>query len=290
MHLKIGKDGGNGVSGLEVNGVVEEDMFVLEDSDDEAEDSDMRRTPNAPPADAPPPYLPVDPPPIDEGLIKAPAHDADPTGSALEPGGTVEPLPVVANGNEIGGASSRSSIPLRHYITPGDTLSGLSLKYGVDARRLARMNKLPPSTLSTTPHLLHTRQYLDLPPSSRVPSSSTTPPFGAEQVRVRERAEKRFAFVTKEVDYRIAKAYVALAEGDLELDGGVKKVEGKPAVEIGAEGLAVDSYLDDTEWEEAERRAGRKPQVLGFPYFKADATRNPSSSGRWWRSSGTLKA
>lgn len=111
----------------------------------------------------------------------------------------------------------------------------------------------------------------------------------------RERAEKRFAFVTKEVDYRVAKAYVAIADefGDSDdaSDGG-----GETAIRAGAggdegtekkrasrrvgkesastsgsslfprstEARAVDRYLEDEEWEQRELRAGRPPRLPSF--------------------------
>ena len=106
-----------------------------------------------------------------------------------------------------------------------------------------------------------------------------------ERARARERAEKRFAFVTKEVDYRIAKAYVAIADefsdddywdipGDVMAD---KKEEMlRTTAGDGAEGgdikgtnrnveaRAIERYLDDDEWEQAELRAGRTPRPASF--------------------------
>jgi len=139
---------------------------------------------------------------------------------------------------------------------------------------LARLNKLPPSTLSTTPHLLHTRQYLDLPVSllsSELPV--LPPPPGEDERRARERAEKRFAFVTKELDYRIAKTYVALAEDDLcsGYELGMKKERSELIRGHGTsrslESRAVDAYLDDVEWEEAERKASRGAAIREFPFY-----------------------
>ncbi|KAF8340592.1 uncharacterized protein EI90DRAFT_2887234, partial [Cantharellus anzutake] len=155
----------------------------------------------------------------------------------------------------------------RYYIQPGDTLSGISLRFGFDGRKLARLNKLPPSTLNTTPHLLHTRQFLNLPSNISLPATPPLPP-GEEERRARERTEKRFAFVTKEIDYRIAKAYVALAEQDDHSKSEVMAKEGgKSAGNVGSslESRAVDAYLDDTEWEEEERRDGRGPFIQEFP-------------------------
>lgn len=82
-----------------------------------------------------------------------------------------------------------------------------------------------------------------------------------EAQRVRERAEKKLQTLTKEVDWRVAKVYVALAEtatpyhmdqhdlkrkelgsGNLDRDR-TGKGKGK------LESMAVDAYLDDDEWE-----------------------------------------
>ncbi|KAI5119327.1 hypothetical protein M0805_000557 [Coniferiporia weirii] len=64
-------------------------------------------------------------------------------------------------------ATSAGSAPRTHRVQKGDTLRGLALRYAVDAYALCRLNGLPPSTLGTTPYLLHTRATLVLPPSSK---------------------------------------------------------------------------------------------------------------------------
>jgi hypothetical protein len=172
---------------------------------------------------------------------------------------------------------------------------------------LARLNHLPASTLTTTPHLLHTRRYLTLPANARILFSILNHNYastnnddddtellvlGREKEReraralARERAEKRFAFVTKEVDYRVAKAYVAIADefGDDESDfprGEIanereEKKEKKfwTTTEDGRvggrgsnrslEARAIDRYLDDEEWEQQELKAGRSSRLPSF--------------------------
>ncbi|KIK10115.1 hypothetical protein K443DRAFT_81248 [Laccaria amethystina LaAM-08-1] len=52
---------------------------------------------------------------------------------------------------------------LKYYVARNDTLRGIALRLGVEGRELCRLNNLPPSTLSTTPHLLHTRTFIMLP-------------------------------------------------------------------------------------------------------------------------------
>lgn len=151
---------------------------------------------------------------------------------------------------------------------------------GTQGRRLARLNNLPPSVLSTTPHLLHTRRFLTIPHNAR---TKTLGPLGdapddidaealarREKERKRELAAKRFAFVTKEVDYRVAKAYVAIADefsSDEDKDKeSIASKEGPTRRIVGdnVESRAVGRYLEDEEWEAGELAAGRAPRPPGF--------------------------
>ena len=133
------------------------------------------------------------------------------------------------------------------------------------------MNNLPPSTLSTTPHLLHTRASIILPPSSKLPSTHKVD-REAEARRVRERAEKRLQMLTREVDWRVAKAYVSLADGPDEETAYSAKY--KETGGIGAntlEARAADQYLEDQEWEEEQRRASKRISVQSLPLFRGRA-------------------
>ena len=161
------------------------------------------------------------------------------------------------------------------------------------------------------PHLLHTRAFLLFPPSTK-PHPLLKQDTEDEESKadiVRKRAEKRLQILTKEADWRIAKAYVALAEDDYEdrerLDPRKEKTQEKTAGATSSgsaarmlEARAIDSYLDDENWEEAERRAGRGVLVPKFPLFprqvggsvkgKTSSTSNvhvPGLSGnwRWWQ-------
>ncbi|KAG7447334.1 uncharacterized protein BT62DRAFT_980348 [Guyanagaster necrorhizus] len=158
--------------------------------------------------------------------------------------------------------------PPKYYIKRTDTLQGIALRFDVDGRELCRLNSLPPSTLFITPHLLHTREFLLLPPSSlpKLKLSDSQPKSSRET----ERAEKRLQVLTKEVDWRIAKAYVALAG---EIDSDSKSKQPAPTVEA----RAISRYLDDEEW---ERREGGPAAIQRFPYsdFEAEALRKRS----WW--------
>lgn len=104
-----------------------------------------------------------------------------------------------------------------------------------------------------------------------------------ERIRARERAEKRFAFVTKELDHCIAKAYVAITDDfsdddywDIPGDGMADIKEKMLRTTAGdgegegsnrnVEARAIERYLDDDEWEQAELRAGRTPRPASFTF------------------------
>ncbi|KIY64786.1 hypothetical protein CYLTODRAFT_401441 [Cylindrobasidium torrendii FP15055 ss-10] len=153
--------------------------------------------------------------------------------------------------------------PLRYFIKRSDTLQGIALRFSVDGRDLCRINNLPPSTLTLTPHILHTRDSIELPPGARASEKDLNKPSAEEQhQREARRVEKRLQVVAKEADWRVARAYVALAEHPETLGDMKKKSD--------MESRALDQYLDDEEW---SRTAG-KPRIEGFPYF----TQAPSSS------------
>ncbi|KZV64423.1 hypothetical protein PENSPDRAFT_745393 [Peniophora sp. CONT] len=185
----------------------------------------------------------------------------------------------------------------RYYIRKGDTLLGIALRHGVDGRTLCKLNNLPPSTLNITPHILHTRTFLTLPPSAKSGSTSPPPPPDPEMEarRARERARKRFQFVTKEVDWRVAQAYVALADdeaGHADRDARNAKAAEKEKAEVThdddappparLEGRAVDSYLDDAEWEERERRAGRGVRIERLPVASGSSRREDAKKASGW--------
>lgn len=114
-----------------------------------------------------------------------------------------------------------------------------------------------------TPNLLHTRAFLILPPTIK-PHPSLNLDSAEEKARddklVRERAERKVQMVTKEVDWRVAKAYVALTDDEDEQEAfrtKQKEIGGGGSTAGGLESLAIRKYLDDNEWERGERSAGR---------------------------------
>ena len=131
---------------------------------------------------------------------------------------------------------------------------------------------------------MHTRTFLTLPPADKlrtpIPSPLSSQLFDAEdeaqraKARAIERAQKRFQFVTKEVDWRVARAYIALEDNDESTDNGDMKewvkgekrstLEGSNATAVGVEDRAVDRYLDDDEW---EREEGKNMKIEPIPWL-----------------------
>jgi hypothetical protein len=186
--------------------------------------------------------------------------------------------------------SSPAAAPSEYYIKRGDTLQGIALRFGVDVRipssvpslafllsaqqgrTLCRLNNLPPSTLSTTPHLLHTRTSLALPPSALAKlRASDAAPVSPAEARAREvsRAGKRLQTLTKETDWHVARAYIALAEDPEDAPSfALKQKElGAPAAAASSSlaAVAADRYLDDLEWEAEQLRAGSAARIDPFP-------------------------
>lgn len=235
------------------NTVRDEDIFILgDDEDDEDEAHGLASVP----------------------LISEPAPPAYPLASSSSSSLTSESILTAQISDASAGhaeviVTGEQYTPSRYYINSRDTLQGIALRYGANGRELCRLNNLPPSTLSTTPHLLHTRTFIVLPPSAKSLSVTreANPDAGAR--RVREKAEKRLQMLTKEVDWRVAKAYVALADDpDEEAVYGFKY---KETGAIGAntlEARAADQYLEDQEWEEEQRRAGKRISLKSLPLLR----------------------
>lgn len=79
--------------------------------------------------------------------------------------------------------------------------------------------------------------------------------------------------MTKEVDWGVAKTYVALADIDHDdNEYGMKRKEaGRSPLERGTAGGAVERYMDDDEWEREQLNAGLSPRILPFPFFSSKA-------------------
>lgn len=220
--------------------VQDEDIFILGDDEDDEDEAHELASVSPISGPAPPAY----PSPLSslnsESILTTQTSDAS--------AGHAE---VVVTGEHC--------TPSRYYINSRDTLQGIALRYGANGRELCRLNNLPPSTLSTTPHLLHTRTFIVLPPSANSHSVTRDADMDAEARRVREKAEKRLQMLTKEVDWRVAKAYVALADDpDEEATYGFKCKETGGIGASTLEARAADQYLEDQEWEEEQKRAGKR--------------------------------
>ncbi|GAA6052724.1 hypothetical protein JCM3770_007195 [Rhodotorula araucariae] len=198
-----------------------------------------------------------------------------------------------ADGTELGhpnGKGVREQCAL-HHLRREDTLLGLAMHYGVEGYVLCTLNKLPLSTLTTTPHLLHTKPFLLLPPTAQRPSSSSAPllPPALERKRL---VVRRFQVATKCADWAVAQAYVdqvwrsragearfvvanrcARGEDDGPAEGEVR--EGGELEE------AVAAYEADERWEREQRNLkGKGPvgRALGI------ATPMEQTRTRWgWR-------
>jgi len=95
--------------------------------------------------------------------------------------------------------------------------------------------------------------------------------------------------VTKEVDWRVAKAYVATTQ-DLDpsemsvkkeksenYEGSLRKVPGSEgSSQRILENEAIDRYLEDAQWEEQQRKEGRGPVIQKFPWGSFGHKSGPS--------------
>jgi hypothetical protein len=227
-------------------GLRDADLFVLGLDED---DSDSDEQP-------PPAYESPERPCTD-------SHSTTPLGTTLLPGEHDRVPATVSNpGPSIPHPTSGQH---HHHLQPTDTLAGLALRYRIPPRELCALNNLPLSTLTTTPALLHTRRSIRIARADgtlagkRSDADRDAVPLSEEErarahARRREKAEKRLQVLAKETDWRVARAYVALAEDGDHDDGAVPSKEGEdkaqlPPGERGWEARAAAAYLDDAEWE-----------------------------------------
>jgi len=144
------------------------------------------------------------------------------------------------------------------------------------------MNRLPISTLSTTPHLLHTLPFLLLPPTAR-PSTSTKPllPPAEERKRLLIR---RFQIATRCTDYAVAKAYIdqvsKAREEEAEFLRRNRGIDEVVEVREGGElEEAKKSYEADERWELEQRELGGKGKGKALFGSKIRTTGEVENSG-----------
>ncbi|KAG6832810.1 hypothetical protein H0H92_009429 [Tricholoma furcatifolium] len=164
---------------------------------------------------------------------------------------TVPPVPPVAPVAKVESTTLEDKpmeppVP-KYHIAPSDTLQGIVLRFGLDS---------------------------GLPIGIETPEQEAT----RKADREKEKAEKKLQTMVKEVDWRVAKAYVALADDDVEELEERERWERKRK-EMGGDGptwksnlqeRAIARYLDDDEWE-AQQRGG-----------KASSTEKGGPIRKWW--------
>lgn len=96
-----------------------------------------------------------------------------------------------------------------HIVRPGDTLSKIAGKYGVDWRALAEYNKL------SDPSLIHPGQKIEIPdgsppPTAAIPSSTDLLPKPELGVTEEEKEIPRLAEVIRHGNRRIARRSLLL--------------------------------------------------------------------------------
>lgn len=140
-----------------------------------------------------------------------------------------------------------SGLTRQYWLRPNDTLMSLSLRFRVSAMALCKLNELPPSTATSTPHLIHTRKFLLIPEGAIMKALANAPndtnlnsalqgpaPMNRKQKveRARKEAQSKFrSLVARDdartrsagsfgadvtpCDERAARAYVLLMETEL---------------------------------------------------------------------------
>ncbi|CAA7266946.1 unnamed protein product [Cyclocybe aegerita] len=135
-----------------------EDTFVLGDDDDDEDEDEGNEEKGEYPMGAE----------HSEANASPPAYKEAP--AVANSGVEVQPRAAVSAEEHpppSGNVEGTKTTPYKYYLSPADTLQGISLRFGVDGHEICRMNNLPPSVIRTTPHLLHTRAFILLPPTAK---------------------------------------------------------------------------------------------------------------------------
>ncbi|KAL0954865.1 hypothetical protein HGRIS_003799 [Hohenbuehelia grisea] len=154
-HQRSGKYAASEPVETNIDGAVrDEDTYVIGDDEDDVDNETSSPTTSTPP----PPY---DPPNYTSTTQSVSISES----SVTEAQANKAPQPQTAP---------------KYHIKRGDTLQGIAFRYKVNARELCKLNNLPPSTCTTTPHLLHTRSFLVMPPAAESTLESGDPDLRAQ--------------------------------------------------------------------------------------------------------------
>ncbi|PWN32141.1 uncharacterized protein FA14DRAFT_85275 [Meira miltonrushii] len=172
--------------------------------------------------------------------------------------------------------SDTSGLTRQYWLRPNDTLMSLSLRFRVSAVALCKLNELPPSTATSTPHLIHTRKFLLIPEGAIMKALANAPddanlnsalqgpaPMNRKQKveRARKEAQSKFrSLVARDdararskggsgadvtpCDERAARAYVSLMESELRF---VDFGDGIEKDDVSKQDLKIDSVAADDE-------------------------------------------
>lgn len=152
---------------------------------------------------------------------------------------------------------------------------------------LCTLNKLPISTLTTTPHLLHAKPFILLPPGAR-PSTSTEPLLPAPLERKRL-IVRRFQVAVKCPDWAVAQAYCDQVfqkredEARFVRENRAARGEAAADVEVREGGEleeAIEAFQADERWEREQRNLkGKGKGVFAPPSTESAGVRK---GARWF--------
>ena len=175
------------------------------------------------PAAAPPPYV-ADPTPASEAPPPQPRPTTPPPAYSASLSATRAPAQALSSGASPQDAPQEGDArDVTHFLSPSDTLLGLSLAYGVPLSVLRAHNRLHAD------HLLSARRTLAIPASHYRGASLSPRPVEGEEESKRKANLRRFMVRCKCADYKVATLYLEEHGWDLE--------------------RAVDKWADDERWE-----------------------------------------
>ncbi|EPE07259.1 thiamine biosynthetic bifunctional enzyme [Ophiostoma piceae UAMH 11346] len=190
---------------------------------------------------APPPYEPSSRS-ISASAPSVPNDDAPPPYAAAAP-----TLTTASSPTEV----SEKSAPVLHYLDhERDSITSLSLAYGVPADIIRRANNL------SADYLLQARRVIQIPVSSGSSSTVSISPHPTEDESEtrRKAAVRRFMVTCKVADYDLATMYLAHARTRFEEQHGLP-YDTTNEYDVGA---AVRAYEQDMAWERAHPLEAKK--------------------------------